>query len=552
MRQSRVATVPDPMCLERNLAALATHQPRLVERLRPAPFAVTTTASTGEPTTTLEVPPERRLHSAYAPGLEARAQLDTLDPTQPAWLVGLGLGYLADALLERDVPGLLVTEPNLSLIKTALALFDFEAPLAAGRMRLCQDEREDHGVLTPLPPQRFIHPAMADVYEDRARRARFEARREGARGTVLMMHGKLFVADLSQLLEAEGWAVRIAKPAGLDVARFDALLDETKPRFLFTVNFSPELAFLATRRGLTYLSWTIDPLPPSRLQLLPGTDPKRCVAFAHRHAIVEALKAAGLPRCAFMPLAASPSRRPAEQGLDPYRCAVSFVGSSLVVEERSLMKRIEALEAPPTLWPRLKTWLDELFEARGRDLSFEGIGPDDLPPFLRSALPEADAVELADRANGALSHRLRMRRVELLEDLKIDVYGDDGWEPLGGRYRGRAHHGEELTTIYTASGTNLDVPRIYQRDIVTMRVFDVMRCRGVVLAEESPALKALFDDAHLLTYRDDASLRAQVLRLRDDPTLGATIGEAARRHVEANHTMRHRLATLLKAVDEDA
>ncbi len=537
------------MCLERNLAALATHQASLVERLRSVPFTSITAAVTGEPTATLEVPHERRLHSAFAPGLEAQAQLDTLDVTRPVWLVGLGLGYLADALLERDVPGLLVTEPNLSILKTALALFDFEASLAAGRLRVCHDERADHAVLTPLPTQRFIHPALADVYEDRARRARFEARREGARGTVLMMHGKLFVADLAELLEAQGWAVRIAKPAGLDVARFDALLEETKPRFLFTVNFSPELAFLATRRGLTYLSWTIDPLPPSRLQLLPGTDPERCVAFAHRHAIVHALRAAGLTRCAFMPLAASPSRRPAEQGLERYRCAVSFVGSSLVVEERSLMKRLEALGAPTDLWPRVVTWLDERFDARGRDLSFEGIGPEDLPDFVRSALPEADAVELADRANGALSHRLRMRRVELLDDLKIDVYGDDGWEPLGARYRGRAHHGEELTTIYTASGANLDVPRIYQRDIVTMRVFDVMRCRGVVLAEASPALKELFDDAHLLTYTDDASLRAQVLRLRDDPTLGASIGEAARRHVEAHHTMTHRLATLLQAVE---
>jgi len=537
------------MCLERNLAALATRQARLVERLRPAPFAATTVAKTGEPTAALDVPRERRLHSAYAPGLEAQAQLETLDPSRSVWLVGLGLGYLADALLEREVPGLLVTEPDLSLLKTALALFDFEDPLASGRLRICHDERQDHGVLTPLPPQRFVHPALADLYEDRARRARFEARRVGARGTVLMMHGKLFVGDLAELLEAQGWAVRIAKPAGLDVARFDALVEETNPRFLFTVNFSPELAFLSTRRGLTYLSWTIDPLPPSRLRLLPGTDPKRCVAFAHRHAIVEALQAAGLQRCAFLPLAAAPSRRPAKQGLEPFRCAVSFVGSSLVVEERSLMQRLEDLGAPTALWPRVKAWLDQLFEARGRELSFEGIGPDALPEFWRSALPDADPVELADRANGALSHRLRMRRVELVADLKIDVYGDDGWEPIGERYRGRAHHGDELTTIYTASSANLDVPRIYQRDIVTMRVFDVMRCRGVVLAEESPALRSLFDDAHLLTYADDASLRAQVLRLRDDPTLGEIIGEAARQHVEAHHTMSHRLATLLRAVE---
>ncbi|MEM6791342.1 MAG: glycosyltransferase [Myxococcota bacterium] len=539
---------PDARRLARNLDALRAAGSPLPTHLASAPALSVVEGAYGFPSATLEVAGHgpRRLHSAYDPIREAAQQGEALDTGQPIWLVGLGLGYLADALLARGARTLVVTEPDLGVLATALSLFDWSAALESKRLHL---DAPSPSVVVLRPVQRFDHPAVADLYADHAREARFRARVNAARGSVLMVQGKLFVDDIASLLEAEGWAVRRVAPRDLDVARFDALVDAVQPQFLFTINLSPELAYLCGRRGLAYLSWTIDPLPPSRIRMIQGTDASRAIVFAHRSALVTALRAAGWPRASLLPLAASPLRQPSDADTTRYRCPVSFVGSSLATEARDLRRRLTGGPTPDDIAPRVETWLDGIFAERGCDLAFEGIGPTDLPLWWRDAMPDIDPIELSDRANGALSHRLRRHRVGALSDLGVTVYGDDGWETMGHRYRGRAHHGKELSTIYTASLANLDVPRIYQRDIITMRVFDAMRCGGAVLAEESPALRALFSDAHLLTYRDNASMRGHVVRLRCDPTLARQIGEAARRHVEGAHTMQHRLATLLEAVN---
>ena len=158
-----------------------------------------------------------------------------------------------------------------------------------------------------------------------------------------------------------------------------------------------------------------------------------------------------------------------------------------------------------------------------------------------------DPVEASDRINGALSHRLRLERVRACRQHGIRVYGDDGWEGCGDLYRGRAEHGDELTSIYNASKVNLDVPRIYQRDIVTMRVFDVLLCGGVLVTEPSSELLDLFSvDTHLATYRDDAELIRLIDDLNNDPERARALGEAGRKLVMNNHTMHQRVGAMLE------
>lgn len=339
--------------------------------------------------------------------------------------------------------------------------------------------------------------------------------------TVIALDAKLFMADIVPLLEHSGLFVVRASPAELDVASFMSLCNMHQPAFLLTVNFSPEVAFLCSQRGLTYVSWTVDPLPRSRWNLLPHTDPAQCVAFSHRRSLVHAIAGLGL-EAHYLPLAASPRRTPAA-ATGP-AIPVSFVGNSLAGEERALRRAV-----PHAEHGRLDTWLDSQ--------------PSELANWLE------DDPQLADLAAGALSHRLRLHRVRTCLPLGVKVWGDDGWRGVGDAYQGVADHGDMLTDIYRRSLVNLDIPRLYQDDIVTMRVFDVLACGGVIVCEPASELSDMFDvNAHLATYRSTSELLEVVRTLLVDAPLRAQLSARGRAHVQAHHQLKHRVAAMLEIV----
>ncbi len=547
---------PSVAVFERNADALYGTQPSLVQRLLRVEPVDVVPSKCGEPTSRFARDGSMRwLHSGYEPTLEAR-RIAALVPAsvEDVLLVGAGLGYVvAELVAARANLRLVVLEPELRLLRTTLSLFDVAGAVASGRLFFTTGHEADLAAHAHLAPDPFVlrHPPLASAYADALRHVRFLARSGSERGRVLVMDYKLLVGDLVQRLESERFAVRLVEPGSLSLERFDELRRSVRPSFLLSVNYSPELAFLATKHGLPYVSWTIDPLPRSRLRVLPGTDFSLCVAYAHRPSIVAELARLGVPAPKLLPLAAGALRVPVadEQELSDLRCNVSFAGVSLRVEYDALLRRLEQLGATPLLLARVERWLGELYDARAGDLAFCGLASDasELPQWLSAELaPAADPVELCDRANGALSYLLRMHRVESLRAFGVRAYGDDGWEPLGEVYRGRAAHGDELSRLYCASAVNLDVPRLYQRDIVTMRVFDVLACGGVLLTEPSAQLAELFRDGeHLYTYRDAAELAAKVQWLLEHPREARRVAERGRELVHREHLLVHRVRTIL-------
>jgi len=545
--------------LARNLAALATRQPVLAALLGSAMPATVLRARSGGPTCTHVVRGALRwLHSAYEPEDEAQ-KLAALVPVDApvVELVGGGLGHLPVRLLaERPGVTVLLVEPELGLLRAMLTLFDLVAPLRAGRLVLLRAVDDEAALLATLPASRHVFrlPALADVLADRSRHLRFLRRVGAARGRILAIAYKLLLGDIVDELEERGFAVRILEPGEIAVESFRELCRAVRPHALFSMNWSPELARLATANALGYASWTIDPLPEARLRVLPGTDLARCVAFAHRRELVEALRRAGIARAAFLPLAAGRLRHPVTDPAElvRYRTPVSFAGVSLLVEKEGLVARLRQHGATPDLEARLLAWIAEEFRARGLSFDYPGIAEDGsaLPGWLREAVPRLDPRELTDRVNGTLSHLLRLHRVERLVPEGLHVWGDEGWHAVGAAYRGRAAHGAQLTAIYNASTVNLDVPRLYQRDIATMRVFDILACGGVLLTEPSPQIREFFRDGeHLFTYRDDAEMVAWTRELARSPALARAAAERGRALVTREHLLRHRIDAILEELD---
>jgi hypothetical protein len=547
--------------LKANLDVLAGRQPALAMELHRTPVLTICEAKNGEPSCVIEVDGhERWVHSAHDPTAEAQRCAQQLPSEARSVLcVGAGLGYLPAMLLRRPDLTVVLLEPHFQFLRAMLALFDFRDALRERRLLLMTATDVDIAVLSGFewPSHEIHHPALGVLYADRRRHIRYLTRVGTSRGRAIVVYSKLFAEDVADLFEQKGFAVRMVLSSDLTLGSFQALVGEVDPSFMFTVNHSPEVALLCSRAGLAYVSWTIDPLPAKRIAVLPGTDLSLCVAFAHRRVLVEQLAAVGLRGVRYLPLAASSAKRHSvddEQLLAPYRCPVSFVGSSLAVDHNALLRWMRQLGGDDALEQRAIRFVEELYQREARDADYLGLPEDGsaAPDWLLEGLSgDVDPVEASDRINGALSHLLRIDRVQACRAKGIAVYGDEGWETCGDAYRGRAEHGEELTRIYNASCVNLDIPRIYQRDIITLRVFDTLLCGGLLLTEPSSALLDLFTaDTHVVTYRDEPGMLRCIDELNRDPERVRAIREAGRQCVQQSHTMDLRVAVMLEVLAE--
>ena len=158
------------------------------------------------------------------------------------------------------------------------------------------------------------------------------AHQKDSRGRIVVIEYRLIQKDLAALLEAEGFEVKVLPPAELKVGPFRAMCREWNPDLLISINYSPDLALLATFVRKPYLSWTIDPLPAGRMAVRNGTELASCMVFSHRAASVEEFKALEIKDVRPLMLAAPHGRRaPVDEAelLKPYAAPISFVGNSL-------------------------------------------------------------------------------------------------------------------------------------------------------------------------------------------------------------------------------
>jgi len=378
---------------------------------------------------------------------------------------------------------------------------------------------------------------------------------------ILFIKYHLFMPDVRRLLVDRGYTLIGLEPTDLSIERFNAACDANRPQWLFSINFSPEIAYMCSARGLPYVSWTIDPLPNNRLTLIDGTDPASCLAFAHDPQTVHHLANQGI-RASHLLLAAPANRRtptadPAK--LTPYRCDVSFVGSSMI-DEMSALDRWLVVRGGDALSAAAMDWAKRLLDLVAADPAFCGVhsvgGVDALPDFLRCiCMDRAEQDELISLLDGVLSALYRQCGVGVLShfDGASAVWGDPGWTDIHPHYRGGADHGEELTLIYCASSINLDIPRLYQRQTITMRIFDILASGGFVLAERSAALEAVFEDGrHLAFYDSQEHLNDTLASWIDAPLKRQAITQVGRQEVLDKHQIKHRVEAMLAVILENS
>jgi len=178
-RMSTGATTSDQVYLK-NMTGLWRHDARLAMAVDALPddALLPVEASKSGPATAAMVTPEGRriwLHSRYDPEDEARKFVDGVDVSKAYCFVvgGFGLGHHVRALFERlrGDAFIIVSEPDLALIRTALEHVDLGEVLDSGRCVILteantsqlHEKLQPHHTMMMLGTQIVSHPASQRV-----------------------------------------------------------------------------------------------------------------------------------------------------------------------------------------------------------------------------------------------------------------------------------------------------------------------------------------------------------------------------------------------------
>lgn len=563
--------------LESNLKALALRNPKLHHRLAldsggNGSFLVSMAAS-GAPTAHLVDDRNTYLHSSIDPAGEAREAANNflLVNQGPVLLLGLGLGYYLEAALKRVNPcvPLFAYEKDQQLLRLTLMRCDFSRDIISGRLHILSDTDIEYlgrrfagkSGLAVWP-----HPVLGVHYDWEtwilADQAVLGRQPEKVCDRAAVIAGGLFVEDIKEALQEMGTKVAVQALSVKNLEEDVRALSRFGPEIVFAVNYCHGLPEICETLGVPLIIWEVDPTI-ERLPYTPNRYPHTYI-FTYRKSHVARYREAGFKHVEYLPLGTNPKRRrPITLGADQmkvYGADISFVGSSMaeqaknltrlydVLTQKSSRKTEGAIPAPDyrTLWRRA---IERQTQCPDRYVIAELFGHNTLITDASGRL-----VDLADCVGEACASQ---RRIHIVSNLRADgrtvkVWGDKGWRaylPQGIQYCGEAGHYKELTYIYNGSKINLDIGRIYQRDIVTMRVFDILACKAFALVDHSDDLENLFNiGSEVVSYRSVSEIPSLVRYYLGHDAERRQIGECGYRKVLREHTIRNRIERMLKSL----
>lgn len=540
--------------LERNLLAIERLYPTLAERICDAIGA-----------THVLVHDEGRVDcihglSSYEVNLGAAdcsAQMAASTLANENVLFGAGLGELVIEALERGPANAVwhVWDDDPWMWRETLKRFELRPHIFSGRLKpyLGLDLVSHRTKLASLPIVQ--HPILGHLYRwhlDYLRAAPKDKR-------CLLCDGELFVEDLARTLKNRGYEIYPWATSRLSMQEVKRTLESFSPSLVMAVNFRRGLAEVSELTTAPVVCWEIDPA----VDLVPRA-PEQCSGlsiFTYRRAHVKDFQDRGYKATRFLPLATNPGLRhplrEAGNNPSPYRVPVSFVGASMLDQGRMLLREfvrvyatLVTANAPLREPAELEDILERIVSTQRQDLSCYQVGTllyDALPELRAPGPGELDPEKMVSEICAA--HK-RMDWLSALSPRPLAVWGDAGWKECPAvEYKGAAGHGQELTLIYSNSQINVDIGRLYQNDIMTMRLFDVMACEGFLLTEHSEELERWFTPGvHLDTYRTPVELAEKIDYYLANPEQARTIGKAARERILESHTFDKRLDDIFSSI----
>lgn len=461
------------------------------------------------------------------------------DAGAPLVVLGVGTGAALEAVLGQTRAGVVLWDCDLSLWQELLGWTPLGEAVAEGRLRLVLGVDL---VGLALPPGAVVH-----EHRQLGRYRRWARGLLGGAGPLaLVVAGELFVEDVGQALREHGWREYRWDREHLSAAENRHTLAAVQAELVVAINTRVGLCEDADEHGVPVVIWEVDPTTdgPARLERPLA----RAAVFTYRNANRPALEAAGYGHVAHLPLAASPGRMGSGVADPALGEAVAFVGSSMVDNARRCLARaLEVLPGSPRVRQAVERALQIQLQDLGRWLLPELL--DQLAPGLRARVAQGHGgLDLAMLLGEHCASQRRLRWLAGLRNDGLVVWGDRGWQalvPHGIDWRGPADHFRDLPRIYRSAAVHVDIGRLYQLDIVTMRVFDVVAAGGFLLAEHSAGLAELFVlGEELETWRTPAELLAKVRHYRAHPEQRRAIAAAGQARVRRDHSIARRVEQL--------
>ncbi len=541
------------MILHQNLDSLKQQQPLLEQRLRMSVDGDHIRISNKNQ-------PQYLCYQTWRPFVANQKQIhqDTsqIDFNKKIYLFGSGFGeYIAYILENYPDANITVWERDPMLLRLTLTQRDYSKEIATGQLHFLLNADITTDVGNREKYQFIYHPFFSTIYH---LEKRFLEQDPQDKYAVIGLGG-LFVADLAEALSTRGYNVLPIDFQRWAMEEITLNVKLINPSLIFSINYVPGLSEFCEEKRIIYFCWEIDPHLDKETKINGSAD--FTYIFTYRHKNIETFKNAGCPKVWHLPLAANTEKRHSiplsEEEQQKYNVPLAFVGNSMVQEAaRNRQKFIELYcswhPAGISVANQCEANIQEILDRQLADGScylLPELFKDKFAKFrmflLNTEVPEDPLKLLAEVA----AAERRLTYVASLGKYGLHVWGDDGWkrtETYGVTYRGYAGHNLELSRIYNSTAIHVDIGRIYQQDIVTMRVFDVLSCGGFLIAEYSNDLAELFSiGEELEAYRTIAELEEKIIFYMNHPDKARQIAIRGQKAVHKKHTIKRRLDYML-------
>ena len=357
--------------------------------------------------------------------------------------------------------------------------------------------------------------------------------------------------------------IRACRKLGLEVREWDlgegwdaesfssflASLLEFQPDFLFCINhigFDKEGRITEFLRNseIPAAVWYVDN-PDFIIKAYPQNVSPWVYLFVWDRNYLDDLRTMGFSHLAYLPLATDP------QLFRPYRTPPSwkfgelpaaFVGSTWSQRVRQQLARFQGEpEKQALIEAAARRFISSPAYKAREDLAALS------PKF--SSLPLQEQIDLEAASLWRASQRHRVESIAPLTSAGLQVYGDEDWReflPDPRAYGGRIGYNRELPAFYQCVGVNLNVTSLQMKDGLNQRVFDVPAAGGFLLTDFKESLLDLFKEGEVACFHDPEEARAKLQYFQTRPEERRAVAAKARERVLAQHTVAHRVQTVLE------
>ncbi len=478
---------------------------------------------------------------------------------QPTLLFGVGLGYGLKYLLEQStIPKLFVYERDKSLLKAALILHDFAQQLSEERLVIVPQEDiftiVDKGIEKTIPGHILFRENKIDylTLSRMIKTGKISTKR------AVIFSGTLFILDCAVTLFDQGWDVFVIDPDIMSTEKTHYLLDRLNPDIVIKINLLNKIEQFSQKRAI--VEWEIDPIA-FQIPPVESAESQNLFIFTHNPDRVSKYQEKGYSHFEYLPLCANPHkfypRRLDPEARHQFGCDVSFVGSLMLKSQQSFLPKVldilkKLSREENESWGNIHDWIINLISnppVMSKNLNLI----EELMSLLNSITPPRLLKKqkiyflIISSIEEYLAYLWRKQVVLALVPMDIHIWGTKEWKTdFPENYRGSADHYLDLPQLYSASKVNLDISRIYQPNIITMRVFDVLACGGFVLADRNESLFELFiEDWDIVCYDTPEEATDKINYYLNHDSDRQTIAERGYDKVKKSHTFENRINYIL-------